>query len=332
MRQRNVLVADYAWADLEIERAILADVAAKLIVAEDPAPAQLARLAQKHRVDAIMTTWAEIPREVICASDQCRHVARFGIGLNNIDVACCTERDIIVTNVPDYCLTEVAEHTLALILSLARNVAQYHLQTKQGRYDLQSLRAPRRIAGQTLGIVGLGNIGRVVAEKAAAFGFHVIASHNPHRNRPPSDIDSIARVPLDELLSRSDFVSLHLPLCDATHHIIGTRELAMMKNTAYLINTARGGLVDHEALARALSVEESGGQIAGAALDVQDPEPPDLKIPPFNDLRVIVTPHSAFVSTEAVEDLRRRTAQQVAAKLSGGVPPNVVNPNVLGRS
>src|SRR5262249_26366397 len=129
----------------------------------------------------------------------------------------------------------------------------------------------------------------------------------------------------DELLSRSDYVSLHLPLNPQTKHIIGAPQLARMKPSAYLINTARGGLVDHAALAAALAA----GQLAGAALDVQDPEPPDLSQPPYSDARVIVTPHAAFVSQESLENLRRRTARQVAACLQGQVPENVVNPEVI---
>ncbi len=268
-----------------------------------------------------MTNWAKVPASVILAGPKCRIVARLGIGLDNIDVATATSRGIVVTNVPDYCLIEVAEHTIALLLSLARKVAFYHHETKSGRYNLQAGPQLRRIEGQTLGIVGVGNIGRVVAEKARGLGLQVLASGRRRR----TDVAGAAWVELDELLGRSDYVSLHVPLVAETRHLIGAAQLARMKPSAYLINTARGGLVDHAALAEALAA----GQLAGAGLDVQDPEPPDLGKPPWNDPRVIVTPHAAFVSEESLANLRGRTARQVADWLTGKRPENVVNPAVL---
>lgn len=319
MPKFKVLLTDYAWNDLDIERQTLAEIDAELVLAEAQDVATLRALAAD--VDGIMTNWAKVPAAVITASPKCRIVARLGIGLDNIDVACATERGIVVTNVPDYCLIEVAEHALALILSLARKVAFYHHETKTGRYDLKAGSQLRRIEGQTLGIVGLGNIGRLLAHKALALGLNVLAT-----TRTPRDIPTGVRVcQLDELLAASDYVSLHLPLTPQTLHLIGAKELARMKPTAYLINTARGGLIDNVGLAAALSA----GKLAGAGLDVQDPEPPDLTQAPWNDPRVIVTPHSAFVSAESLANLRSRTARQVATRLTGGVPKNVINPAVL---
>jgi D-3-phosphoglycerate dehydrogenase len=179
----------------------------------------------------------------------------------------------------------------------------------------------RRIEGQTLGIVGLGNIGRRLADKAIALGLKVLATSRSRRTVPAG----VRYCDLDELLAQSDYVSLHMPLTAETRHVIGAAELARMKPTAYLVNTARGGLVDHAALAAALAA----GKLAGAGLDVHDPEPPDLSLPPWNDPRVIVTPHAAFVSQESLAVLRSRTARQVVACLSGSRPENVVNPAVL---
>ena len=313
-----VLLTDYAWPDVEIERRTLAEIDAELVVApkDQQDAASLANLARENRVDAIMTNWAKVPREVIEAAPQCRIVSRLGIGLDNIDVAFCTERKIPVTNIPDYCLIEVAEHALALILSLARKVAFYHHETRQGRYQLQAGPKLRRIEGQTLGIVGLGNIGKKLAEKARGLGLQIVAT-----SRKQVPMLGVEYIELDELLARSDYVSLHTPLVSATRHMIGAAQLAKLKPSAYLINTARGGLIDHAALAAALDA----GQLAGAALDVQDPEPPDLSQPPYNDPRVIVTPHAAFVSEETLANLRSRVARQVATRLSGGVPECVVN-------
>jgi len=312
----RVLLTDYAWADVELERRILTEAGAELIVAPSGDEETLTTLAARHDVDAILTCWATVTARVIAAAPRCGHVARMGIGLDNIDVPYCTARGIPVTNVPDYCLTEVAEHTLALILAVGRKVAWYHAATKAGRYQLQDGATLRRLAGQTVGIVGFGAIGRQVAAKAAALGFRLLAA-----TRRPPDVGGVEFVTLDELLAHSDYVTLHVPHTHETHHLLGSAQFARFRPTAYLINTARGGLVDHAALAEALAA----GQLAGAALDVQSPEPPDLTQPPYNDPRVIVTPHAAFVSAESLVELRQRAARQVADRLVGGWPPHVVN-------
>jgi len=317
----RVLITDYAWPDLDIEREILATADVELVVAEETDEATLVEAAAG--VDAIMTNWAKTTQRVIAAAPSCRIVARLGIGLDNIDVDYCTARGIVVTNVPDYCLIEVAEHTIALLLGLGRKIGFYHHQTKSGQYELQAGPTLRRIEGQVLGIVGFGNIGRLVAAKAQALGLRVVTATRSDRPLP----EGVVRLELPELLAQSDYVSLHLPLVPETRHLIGASELAAMKPTAYLINTARGGLIDHVALAAAMD----GGGIAGAALDVQESEPPDCSSPPFDDPRVIVTPHAAFVSIESLENLRSRAARQVVDCLAGKVPEHVVNPSVWDR-
>ena len=319
MATYRVLLTDYAWPDLDIERNILAEYDAELVVAPDRDLATLSALARD--ADAIMTNWSDVPAALIDSAPKCRIIARLGIGLDNIDVRHATERGIPVTNVPDYCLIEVAEHTLALLLAMARKIGVFHENARARRYDMSAGFPLRRIEGQTLGIVGLGQIGRRVATKAQAFGIKVLATSRSRRDPMPG----VSWADLNELLSQSDFVSLHVPLTDETRHMIGAAELVRMKPTAFLINTARGGLVDHQALAAAIA----DGKLAGAALDVQDREPPDLSQPPYKHPRVIVTPHAAFYSTESVEELRRRVAHQVGTRLAGGRPENVVNPQAL---
>ena len=317
-----MLLTDYAWPDVEIERGILADADAELVVASATDEATLVREAAD--ADAIMTNWASVTASVIQAATQCQIIARLGIGLDSIDVGEATRRGIAVTNVPDYCLIEVAEHALALLLALARKVAFFHLATKQGHYELGAGPRLARIEGQTLGIVGLGHIGRRLARKALALGLRVVAADPYHGELP----EGVAWRELDELLAESDYVSLHVPLIPETQHLIGADQLSRMKPTAYLINTARGGLVDQQALAAALASD----RLAGAALDVQELEPPDLNRSPLDDPRVIVTPHAAFYSEESVHQLRVRTSRQVAAKLTGGAVENVVNAVALGDS
>ena len=315
MPQYRALLTDYAWADLDIERAILDAAGVELVVADKTDAESLAVLARDCH--AIMTNWAKVPESVIAAASKCQIICRLGIGLDNIDVSAATRRNIPVTNIPDYCLIEVAEHALALLLALGRKVAYYHHQTKQGDYQLQAGPPLRRLEGQTLGIVGLGNIGRKLAEKAIGLRLQVVATTRTRRQPMPD----VRIVSLGELLATSDYVSLHLPLTAETRHIIGADQLAQMKPSAYLINTARGGLIDTAALAGALAED----RLAGAALDVQEPEPPDLSQPPYNDPRVIVTPHAAFVSVESLANLRQRVSRQVVDRLAGCRPENVVN-------
>jgi D-3-phosphoglycerate dehydrogenase len=270
-----------------------------------------------------MTNWAKVTEPVIAAGRRLRIISRLGIGLDNIDIEAATRRRIVVTNVPDYCVIEVAEHSLALVLALARKIGFYHHETKTGQYRLQAGPPLRRIEGQTLGIIGIGRIGCKLAEKAMPLGLRVLVTS---RRRPETLPHGAEFCDLEELLRRSDYVSLHAPLTPETRHLINAARLAHMKRGAYLINTSRGALIDTAALVAALD----SGHLAGAALDVQDPEPPPLDRPPYNDPRVIVTPHAAFVSVESLENLRSRTARQVSLYLNGERPENIVNAAVLG--
>ncbi|BBO31407.1 C-terminal binding protein [Lacipirellula parvula] len=318
MAKYRALYTDYPWADVEIERRLLAEVDCELIVAPDNKEETQARLASG--MDVILTCWAPVTARVIDAADRCRHIARTGIGLDNINVEHATKRKILVTNVPDYCVNEVAEHTIGLIFALGRGIAGYHLATKNGQYDLVAGLPAERISGKTLGIIGLGQIGKILARRAHGVGMRVIGT-----NRSGTTHDGVDWVRLHDLLAQSDYVSVQAPLTPETKHLINRETLRMMKPTAYLINTARGGLVDHAALAEALQA----GVIAGAALDVQTPEPPDLSQAPYNDPRVIVTPHVAFYSSQATDELRTRVGQQVAAFLRGERPENIVNPAAI---
>ena len=315
----RVLLTDRAWPDFSIEREILEAIGAEVVEAPATDEATLAKLATK--VDAIGTNWAQVTSRVIEASPNCRIVARFGIGLDNIAVDYATQHGIPVTNVPDYCVIEVAEHTLALLLAAARNIGYFQLRTKAGEYSLTTAPPMRRVSGQVLGLVGLGRIGAAVAERAAAFGMQVLAHTQSGLSRDPG----VQMVSLEELLRTSDYVSLHAPLTATTRGMIGPSQFELMKPTAWIINTSRGPLIDTAALWNALQKK----QIAGAALDVFSPEPPDLSEPLYCDERVIVTPHAAFVSQESLADLRRRAATQIAAALTGERPENVVNPQVL---
>lgn len=318
MASFRALYTDFPWADVSVEQTILDTVDCEIVVSPDNKEATLAALAPG--VNAILTCWAKVTARVIEAADRCRHIARTGIGLDNIDVPHATSCGMLVTNVPDYCINEVAEHALALIFALGRNIGGYHLATKHGQYDLVAGLPAERISGKTVGIIGLGQIGRILATRAAAVGMRVVGT-----NRSGRPVPGVEMLSFDELLAVSDYVSVHAPLTPETHHLINRDALRRMKPSAYLVNTSRGGLVDPAALAESLA----GNRIAGAGLDVQDPEPPDLSQPPWNDARVILTPHVAFYSSQATEELRTRVARQVAAVLRGERPENIINPEVL---
>jgi D-3-phosphoglycerate dehydrogenase len=311
---------DWPWPDIEIERAILAEAGCTIDVSPDNKEATLA--AHVGDSDIIITCWAPVTARVIDAATKCRHICRTGIGLDNIDVAHATSKGILVTNVPDYCIEEVAEHALALVFALGRKIADGHLATKRGEYSLVGSLPIERIGGKTLGVVGLGRTGALLAKKARAIGMRVIGT-----NRSKQTPEGVEWVSFDDLLAQSDYVSLNCPLTDATRHLMNATTLRQMKPSAFLVNTSRGGLVDHPALAEALEA----GALAGAALDVQDREPPDLSQPPYNDRRVIVTPHTAFVSTDAITELRTRVAHQAVDFLQGRTPEQIVNPSVLER-
>jgi D-3-phosphoglycerate dehydrogenase len=312
----RVLLTDRAWPDAEIERAVLREVDAELIEAPATDEPTLMRLAAD--ADAIATNWAKVTDRVIQSAPRCRIVARLGIGIDNIAVETATELGIPVTNCPDYCVSEVSDHALGLLLACARRIGFFHWRTKQGEYNLGAAPLMRRLSEQTVGLIGLGHIGQVLARKLQALGAKLIAY-------TPSGSDhgtGCRMVSLDDLLHQSDFISLHAPLTPQTRHLIGSAAMARMKPTAYLINTSRGGLIDADALW--LALQEN--RLAGAALDVFDPEPPDLSQPLYRDERVIVTPHAAFVSAESLAQLRRQAMSQVVQALRGERPQNLINP------
>jgi D-3-phosphoglycerate dehydrogenase len=314
----RILITDRAWPDASIEQAVFRQVNGEVFEAPSTDEAQLIRCAAD--ADAILTNWARVTARVIQAARRCRVISRFGIGIDNIAVEAATAQGIAVTNCPDYCVSEVSDHTLGLLLALARRIGFFHLRTKRGEYNLQAAAGQQRLSTQTLGVVGLGPIGREVARKARLLGMQVVAHTASGRDYGLG----CPMLGLRELLAQADYVSLHAPLTPATHHLLGHDQFRVMKPGAYLINTSRGALVDENALWEALQQ----GRLAGAALDVFDPEPPDLSRPLFQDERVIVTPHAAFVSRQAVEQMRRQAAEQAAAVLAGQRPQNVLNPQI----
>lgn len=315
----RVLITDRAWPDTQLERQVLEPLGAEIVEPAGTDEHSLVTAAQD--VDAIATNWAKVTPAVIAASPRCRIVARLGIGVDNIAIPTATERGIPVTNCPDYCVTEVADHALGLLLAHARKIAFFHGRTKQGEYNLQAgTGSLRRLSCQRLGLFGLGRTGRELLPRAQALGLRVIA----HTSSGQDYGLGCEMVSFEQLLADSDYLSIHAPLTADTRQIFNAAAFSRMRPTAVLINTSRGGLIDEQALWDALQQQ----RLAGAALDVFDPEPPDLSQPLFQDERVIVTPHAAFVSAESLADLRTRVMHQVAAALRGERPDNVLNPQI----
>lgn len=319
---RKVLITDYAWKDLEIERAILARVDANLLIAEGGSEDELTALAPE--TSGILTCWKPVTTKVIQAARDCVAIGRFGIGLDNIDVAEATRLGIVVTNVPSYCMEEVSDHALALLLSLARKVTFYDRAIKSGAYDLQAGTPLFRVRGRILGIAGFGKIGRALYHKARGLGLKMIV-FDPFVDRASLSGFEIEVVDFQGLLERSDFISLHVPLTPATRGLFNLAALRQMKPGAFLINTSRGPLIDADGLREALDQ----GIIAGAGLDVLTVEPPVADDPLVGHPRTIITPHAAFNSEESLVELRETAARQMATALCGTRPENIVNPEVL---
>jgi D-3-phosphoglycerate dehydrogenase / 2-oxoglutarate reductase len=318
MEKTLVAVADSVFPSLDPARRALARVGAELKLAE--APTNEAILEVARQADGLLVTYATIPGEIIRQLERCRVIARFGIGLDNIDVETATEAGIVVTYVPDYCVEEVSDHAMALLLNLARKVTFADRLVQAGRWEMKAVVPLRRLRGRTLGLVGFGHIPQVLAPKAQAFGLKVIAA-DPYVADEKLAALGVERVEFDELLTAADYISIHAPLTDETHHLFNADVFRRMKPEALLVNTARGPLVDVAALAEALD----RNQLAGAALDVLPEEPPPGGSPLFNRDDVILTPHAAFYSEEALLDLQTKAAEDVARVLSGEPPRYPVN-------
>lgn len=322
--QLVVAVTDSVFPSLEPERGVLDPLGVELRPGQCRSEEEILALAGE--ADAVLNCYAKVTARVIAGLRRCRIIARYGIGVDNVDLAAATRAGILVTNVPDYCVDEVSDHALALLLALARQVVAVDRAVKGGAWDVGAHAGIRRLRGQVLGLLGFGKIARALAAKAQALGMRVLAVD------PYVDAEAVARygagaADLETLLREADVLSVHVPLSPETRGLIGERALGLMKPTAFLINTSRGGIVDEKALAAALEA----GRLAGAALDVLSQEPP----PPDHPLRqapnAILTPHLAFYSRESVVELQTKAAEEVARALRGEPPRSPVNPEVLLR-
>jgi D-3-phosphoglycerate dehydrogenase len=320
----KVVLTDYVWESLDVERKTLEDLA-DLVALQTKSPDQF--LSQARDCDALLNTYAgPITAEVMADMPRCRIIARYGIGVDTIDLDAATQAGIIVTNNPTYCIEEVAEHTMALLLACARKIAAYDRLVRGGRWEVAPGKPMFRLAGRTLGLIGFGNIARQVALRAAAFGMRICFA-DPFVSAERSAVVA-TKMDFPDLLAESDFVSLHPPLTPQTRKLISDEALSCMKPSAYLINCSRGPIVDTDALLRALDAR----RIAGCALDTTDPEP----LPDPHPLRgrdnVVLTPHVAWYSEQALVGLQAGAPGEVRRVLTGQWPVNVVNQAVRGKN
>ena len=301
----TVLQTDFAWPDVSIERAVIEGAGHTLVTGpSEPSPAEAVEaMVDEHDPAAILTCWAQISAAAIARPSALRIVQRLGVGLDNIAVDAATARGTWIANVPDYCVEEVSDHAVAMAYAWFRGVVHFDRAVKTGVWDPSGARL-RRGATLTAGILGLGRIGRCTAGKLDALGMTVLVS----------------MVGPDRLAADSDIIVVHLPLTEATHHLLDAAFLARVKPGAFLINVSRGPVVDNDALIEALE----SGNLAGAGLDVVEGEPsPPGALVARSD--VIATPHVAFSSDASLAELRQRGAEEVVRVLAGDAPVNACN-------
>ena len=314
-----VAVADSPFPSLDPAKEVLLPLDAEWRMATEPTLDGILEVARD--VDGLFVTYGQITAEVIGGLENCKVIGRFGLGIDNIDIAAATAKNITVVYAPVYCLDEVSDHAMAMLLSLARKIPFSNQLVQSGRWEMPAVTPIARLRGQTLGLVGFGNIPRQVAPKAQAFGINVITA-DPFIPEDVTKNAGVELVELDALLERSDYISIHAPMLPETEKMFNAGVFKKMKNTALLVNTARGPLVDTDALCDALDA----GEIGGAALDVVpvEPLPADSKLLGRDNL--ILSPHTGFYSEDALRDLQTTVAKDVAAVLGGKEPKFPVKP------
>lgn len=318
MSKISIAVTDHVFSDLKHAERVLSQLDAEILLAAEPTEEAILEVARQ--ADGLMVTFAEITAGLIGSLERCKSIGRFGIGVNNIDLDAATKAGIQVTYVPDYCVDEVSDHALTLLLSLARKIPQANKLVQSGRWSAADVAPIYRIRGRTLGLAGLGKIPQALVPKAQALGLKVIAADPFVPAEVAASLD-VELVDFDALLARSDYISIHAPLTDDTFQMFGKDAFGKMKPEALLINTSRGPLIDEDALAAALDA----GEIGGAALDVVIVEPPAADFSLLGRDNVILTPHAAFYSVDALIDLQTKAAEDVVAVLSGETPRYPVN-------
>ena len=308
-----VVVTDSPFPSLDPAKKALEEANAEVVQAPSSSEEDIIKAAEN--ADAILVTYAKLNENILRSLKNCKAIGRFGIGVDNIDLKVAGELGISVNYVPDYCLDEVSDQAMAMIISMARKIPQSNKLVQSGRWEMPAVVPMYRLRGKTVGLIGFGNIPRLMTPKAQAFGFNVIAS-DPYAPKELFEKHGVESVSMDELYERSDFISVHAPLLPETKGLVNKDAFKKMKDTAIIVNTARGPLINEKDLIEALDKNEIGG----AGLDVVETEPLPENSPLIGRDNVILAPHTAFYSVEALEELQTKAASDVARVLNGEEP------------
>ncbi|WHX42685.1 C-terminal binding protein [Mesobacillus sp. AQ2] len=312
----TVLLTDYEFDNLKYEEDVFAESGLDIEFIKAQCKTEEQVIEQARQADAILNQYAPISRRVIESLENARVISRYGVGINTIDLEAATEKGITVANVPDYGMEEVSNHTLALLLSWARKVPLLNNEVKKGNWDFKACVPIHRFNEQTVGVLGFGRIPRRFIEKVNPLGFK-LAAYDPFVSAEDMAAVGVRKMELDEIIREADYLSVHVPLVKDTFHLLNAVRFSQMKKTAVIINTARGPIIDEKALIEALET----GIIAGAALDVTEEEPISIDSPLLNMDNVIITPHSAWYSEEAMVELRQKAARNIVQVLKGEKTP-----------
>lgn len=320
----HIVITDCDHESVEIERECVDAAGGRLTLCQDATPEGIIKNARDAQ--GLIVQYGQITAEVLAALPELRVVSRYGVGVDTVDVEAATRHGVAVCNVPDYGTEAVSDHAITLALSVLRDVTGLDRRLRQGQPSLAPAQPIFQLRGRRFGVIGAGAIGMATARKAAGLGFEVVLC-DPRLSPGETTGDGWAVVSFEELLASSQVVSLHLPLIEQTHHLIDADALATMRPDAILINTARGGVVDTDALVEALKA----GRIFGAGLDVLEEEPLAAGHPLTRFERVILTPHAGFYTEESYAELKARTAQNAVDVVAGRRPRNILNPEVLAQ-
>jgi D-3-phosphoglycerate dehydrogenase len=322
-RKVKVVITDYDYGNNDVERPLIEGAGFELVAAQCKSEDELIEVA--HDASAVITQYARVGKKTINAFTKCRLIARYGTGVDIVDVEAATRRNILVTNIPDYCVDEVADHAMGLLLACIRKLKTYDKTIRSGIWRWQIGQPIHRIRGRTMGLLAFGKIARAIAERAKPFGARLIAydAYLPEEAFVPYGVTPVS---FDELIEQTDYLMIQVPLTSETRGMIGEAELKKMNPSSVLINTSRGPLVNSDALYRALKE----GWISAAGIDDIDPEPTKLRewkpeSPLFTLDNIIITPHSAYYSEESIHECRRRASEEVVRVLSGHPPLCPVN-------
>ena len=320
----RVVLIEHNYASTEVERRIIEGAGGEFVDAERLPLSKALELCRE--AEGILFRRIPVTREMIREFRKCRVIVRYGVGTDNVDTQAATEAEIIVGHVPAYCVDEVSSHAIALMLACARKIVATHKRVEQGAWEVHREDPIYRVAGKTVGLVGLGTIGRAVARKLGGWNVELLAA-DPFIEAERARECGVTLVDFETLCRRSHFVMLHLPLLPETRHLLNAKAFALMQRDTIVVNTARGPVVDTGALLAALN----GRQIGAAGLDVFEEEPLPADSPVRRHPRVVVSDHAAWYSEESQQELQRTAAEQVALVCGGGLPGSLANPEVIER-